>query len=114
MTSSLPSAGSGPGLSGRPPPTVAPLPTETSRTGQSGMATRWPSISTSSRNAGRERHPERDDVLRRACDTVTVAGDPLYTSADGEIYGPVQRRTWTLKQGTLRMVLPEQGPATSG
>ncbi len=41
----------------------------------------------------RARHPERSDVLRRSCDTVTVAGEPFYTSADGEIYGPMPRRT---------------------
>ena len=61
----------------------------------------------------RARHPERSDVLRRYCDTVTVAGAPFYTSADGEIYGPVPRRTWRLEPGALRMVLPEQGPPTS-
>ena len=54
----------------------------------------------------RARHPERSDVLRRSCDTVTVAGEPFYTSADGEISGPVPRRTWRLEPGALRMVLP--------
>jgi diacylglycerol kinase (ATP) len=62
----------------------------------------------------RERHPERDDVLRRSCDTVTVAGEPFYTSADGEIYGPVPRRTWTLEKSALQMVLPKQRAATPG
>ena len=60
----------------------------------------------------RERHPERDDVLRRSCDTVTVAGEPFYTSADGEIYGPVPRRTWTLERGALQMLLPKLRAAT--
>jgi diacylglycerol kinase (ATP) len=62
----------------------------------------------------RARHPERGDVLQRSCDTVTVAGEPFYTSADGEIYGPVPRRTWTLERGALRMALPRQPAATSG
>lgn len=62
----------------------------------------------------RARHPERSDVLRRSCDTVTVAGEPFYTSADGEIYGPVPRRTWTVERGALRMTLPRQRAATSG
>ena len=60
----------------------------------------------------RARHPERGDVLRRSCDTVTVAGEPFYTSADGEIYGPTPRRTWTLEQGALRMMLPKQRATT--
>jgi diacylglycerol kinase (ATP) len=62
----------------------------------------------------RARHPERGDVLRRSCDTVTVAGEPFYTSADGEVYGPVPRRTWTLERGALQMVLPKRRAATSG
>ena len=59
----------------------------------------------------RARHPERGDVLRRSCDTVTVAGEPFYTSADGEIYGPVPRKTWTLERGALRMMLSKQRAA---
>jgi diacylglycerol kinase (ATP) len=62
----------------------------------------------------RARHPERRDVLRRLCDTVTVAGEPFYTSADGEIYGPVPRRRWTLEKGALRIVMPKQRAATPG
>lgn len=60
----------------------------------------------------RARHPERSDVLRRSCDTVTVAGEPFYTSADGEIYGPVPRRAWRLERGALRMVLPKRRATT--
>ena len=60
----------------------------------------------------RQRHPERSDVLRRSCATVSVAGAPFYASADGEIYGPVPHRTWRLDPGALRMALPQQVPAT--
>src|ERR671916_34644 len=62
----------------------------------------------------RERHPQRSDVLRRYADTVTVAGEPFYTSADGEIYGPMPRRSWRLAKGALRMMLPKQRVAASG
>ena len=57
----------------------------------------------------RERHPERSDVLRRSCRTVSVAGAPFYTSADGEIYGPTPHRVWCIEPGAMRMVLA--GPA---
>lgn len=57
----------------------------------------------------RSEHPERGDVLRRSCDTVTVAGAPFHTSADGEIYGPVARRTWRIEQGAMRLVLASNG-----
>jgi diacylglycerol kinase (ATP) len=62
----------------------------------------------------RARHPERGDVLRRSCDTVTVAGEPFHVSADGELYGPVPHRTWHVEQGAMCMVLPKEGPGTSG
>ena len=62
----------------------------------------------------RQRHPERSDVLRRTCDTVSVAGAPFYLSADGEISGPVPRRTWHVERAAMRMVLLEQRPASSG
>jgi diacylglycerol kinase (ATP) len=61
----------------------------------------------------RQRHPERSDVLRRTCDTVSVAGAPFYISADGEISGPVPRRTWHVERAAMRMVLLEQRHATS-
>ena len=53
----------------------------------------------------RERHPQRSDVLRRYADTVTVAGEPFYTSADGEIYGPMPHRAWRIEPGAMRMVM---------
>jgi diacylglycerol kinase family enzyme len=53
----------------------------------------------------RGKHASRPDVIRRSCDAVAVAGEPFYTSADGEINGPVPRRAWHLDRGALRMVL---------
>ena len=61
----------------------------------------------------RERHPQRSDVLRRYADTVTVAGAPFYTSADGEIYGPMPHRAWRIEPGAMRMVMAGDR-ATSG
>lgn len=61
----------------------------------------------------RERHPQRSDVLRRYADTVTVAGEPFYTSADGEIYGPMPHRAWRIEPGAMRMVMAGDR-ATSG
>ena len=61
----------------------------------------------------RERHPQRSDVLRRYADTVTVAGEPFYTSADGEISGPMPHRAWRIEPGAMRMVMAGDR-ATSG
>jgi YegS/Rv2252/BmrU family lipid kinase len=47
----------------------------------------------------------RPDVVQRSCDAVTITGDPFFTSVDGEIYGPVSRRTWRLERGALQVVL---------
>lgn len=60
----------------------------------------------------RARQPERPDVLRRSCDTVTVSGKPFFSSADGEIYGPVPRREWRLERRALRMILATQRSST--
>jgi diacylglycerol kinase (ATP) len=53
----------------------------------------------------RGQQTRRRDVLRRSCDTVTVAGKPFYISADGEIYGPVPRRDWRVERGAVRMIV---------
>ena len=51
-------------------------------------------------------HPGRDDVLRRPGRTLTIAGEPYYVNADGDISGPVRRRTWVIRPGAWRCVLP--------
>lgn len=37
---------------------------------------------------------------------VTVEGEPFHVSTDGELTGPVRRRTWTVMPGALEMYLP--------
>jgi diacylglycerol kinase (ATP) len=54
-------------------------------------------------------HPGRDDVVHRPGRTLTIAGEPYYVNADGDISGPVRRRTWVIRPGAWRCVLP--GPA---
>ena len=52
------------------------------------------------------RHPERDDVVNLSGRTVLITGEPFYCSADGELYGPESRRTWTVERAAYRMTLP--------
>ncbi|MDF9717936.1 diacylglycerol kinase [Nocardioides sp. ChNu-153] len=53
-----------------------------------------------------QRHHERDDVLYERATTVSVAGEPFWCSADGEISGPERQRTWRLEPAAYRMTLP--------
>ena len=55
------------------------------------------------------RHVERADVIAVRGRRVTVEGEEFYASADGEIKGPVRRRTWTLSPAAYTMVLPKPG-----
>jgi diacylglycerol kinase (ATP) len=52
-------------------------------------------------------HPGRDDVLYRTGRTLSVAGEAFHINADGQLSGPVNRRTWTIQPGAWRCVLPE-------
>ncbi len=54
------------------------------------------------------RHDERDDVCYLRGTTVTISGQPFYTSSDGEGYGPERHRTWRLEPGAFSMPLPER------
>lgn len=54
----------------------------------------------------RGRHREHPDVLHRTGRTLTVEGEPFHTNADGELGGPVTRRTWTMQPGAWRCILP--------
>jgi hypothetical protein len=36
---------------------------------------------------------------------VSVSGGPFWCSADGEIYGPEQRRTWRLEPEAYHLLL---------
>lgn len=58
-------------------------------------------------NLLRGTHPGRDDVTRLAGRTLTIAGEPFYTNADGELAGPFRRRVWTVQPGAWRCVLPD-------
>ncbi len=51
-------------------------------------------------------HPERDDVRSLRGTTITVAGEPFYVSADGELYGPERSRSWRVESAAYSMVLP--------
>jgi diacylglycerol kinase (ATP) len=51
-------------------------------------------------------HPERDDVLYRRANQVTVSGEDFWLSADGEIQGPERRRSWRLEQAAYAMLVP--------
>jgi diacylglycerol kinase (ATP) len=57
----------------------------------------------------RGRHPERADVINMPGMAVTVSGSPFYVNADGELTGPVRRRSWRVEPGAWRCVLPRQG-----
>ena len=51
-------------------------------------------------------HDDRRDVHSLRGTRVTVRGEPFSTNADGEVDGPWPERTWTLRPGALRMLLP--------
>ncbi len=57
----------------------------------------------------RGEHHERDDVQTLRGTTITVAGEPFYVSADGEIYGPERSRSWRVERAAYSMVLPAAG-----
>lgn len=44
-------------------------------------------------------HKEHADVVTARGTTVTIVGEPFWTSADGEIVGPESRRTWRVEPG---------------
>jgi diacylglycerol kinase (ATP) len=50
-------------------------------------------------------HPDRDDVIRTVAKEVTVSGDPFRVNIDGEIMGPVTRRTWTVLPRAWRLLV---------
>ena len=52
------------------------------------------------------RHHERDDVIYLRGSRVSLAGEPFYCSADGEVYGPERQRTWHVEPAAYSMVLP--------
>jgi YegS/Rv2252/BmrU family lipid kinase len=51
-------------------------------------------------------HVERDDVLVVRGRSVTVSGDEFPVNADGELYGPVSSRTWTIRPRSWAVLAP--------
>lgn len=51
-------------------------------------------------------HIRWPDVHRGYASTVTVAGEPFPVNADGEVTGPIRRRTWTLQPRAWQLLLP--------
>lgn len=61
------------------------------------------------------KHPEHADVAMSRGTTVTIsAGDDFDVNSDGEIDGPIRRRTWRLLPGAYRMVVPSPGTEPPG
>ncbi len=55
------------------------------------------------------RHHRRGDVEYLRGGEVTVDGDGFWVSTDGEVEGPVRRRTWRVRPGAMTMLLPPAG-----
>ena len=60
-------------------------------------------FATSLRNGD---HVERDDVLVVRGRSVTVSGEEFPVNADGELYGPVSSRTWTVRPAAWSVIVP--------
>jgi diacylglycerol kinase family enzyme len=56
-------------------------------------------------------HGSRRDVVATRAHQVTVSGEPFSVNADGEVSGPMTRRTWTVRPGAWRFLAPAS-PAT--
>jgi diacylglycerol kinase (ATP) len=52
-------------------------------------------------------HGSRPDVRTTRARTVTVSGEPFSINADGEVSGPITRRTWTVRQHAWRFLAAE-------
>ena len=59
----------------------------------------------------RGEHHKRDDVLYLRGQQVTVTGEEFWCSADGEIKGPEQRRSWRLEPAAYHLLLPHDPTA---
>ena len=57
-------------------------------------------------------HLHRPDVHSARGKEVEAAGEPFHYNADGEIHGPVERRTWTIAPEGWHLIAP--ATATSG
>jgi hypothetical protein len=59
-------------------------------------------------------HVERDDVLVVRGPAVTVTGEPFPLNADGELHGPVDAATWTVRPAPGRCVRVPPAATSSG
>ncbi len=55
-------------------------------------------------------HDGQEDVITLRAGSVAVEGGELWLNADGELVGPVSRRTWTVQPAALSMILPTPTP----
>jgi diacylglycerol kinase family enzyme len=51
-------------------------------------------------------HPRDETVSYLRGRQVTIVGEQIWVNADGEVYGPAERRTWTLQPGAWRFLRP--------
>jgi YegS/Rv2252/BmrU family lipid kinase len=51
-------------------------------------------------------HVDRPDVLTARGAEVEAIGEPFYYNADGEVRGPVKRRTWTIDPRGWQLITP--------
>jgi diacylglycerol kinase (ATP) len=51
-------------------------------------------------------HGSRPDVHAMRAHSVTVSGEPFSINADGEVSGPITRRTWTVRPRAWRFLAP--------
>ncbi len=51
-------------------------------------------------------HHDREDVVFRRAEQVSVAGEDFWLSADGELSGPERRRAWRVEPAAYSLLLP--------
>ena len=51
-------------------------------------------------------HPARTDVITRRAKRVSISGERFWISADGEIDGPHDRRTWHVLPSAYKIIVP--------
>jgi diacylglycerol kinase (ATP) len=51
-------------------------------------------------------HSDRTDVVWRRGRMLTISGESFYANADGDVSGPIRGRTWVIRPGAWRCVLP--------
>lgn len=57
------------------------------------------------------RHPEHENVRTLRAEEVTASGTEFWCSADGELSGPVRRRSWRLQPAAYSLLVPAEADA---